>query len=79
MGLSRILTGARYAIVGGVATRMYQPERFTKDIDVLVVPSDLPVVRDRLREANGKRTGALAFARFAVGARGRGLAGPRDR
>ena len=70
MGLPSILAGARYAIVGGVATRMYQPERFTKDIGVLVAPADLPAVRDRLRDATGNRTGALALPDSSLGLEG---------
>ncbi len=70
MGLPGILSGARYAIVGGIATRMYQPERFTKDIDILVVPGDLPVVRERLRGLGGERTGALALPDSQLGLEG---------
>lgn len=33
--------GIRYAVIGGVATRMYMPERTTADLDVLVEPESL--------------------------------------
>ena len=35
-----MLQGIPYAVVGGVATRMYMPERTTADIDLLVEPED---------------------------------------
>ena len=70
MRLSDIFSGTQYAIVGGVATRMYQPERFTKDIDVLVAPADLPLVRDRLGSATGARTSALSLTDSQLGLKG---------
>ena len=38
--LRPILKGIDWAIVGGVATRAYMPERMTKDLDILVHQSD---------------------------------------
>ena len=34
--LRPILNGIKWVIVGGVATRVYMPERMTKDLDILV-------------------------------------------
>jgi hypothetical protein len=46
------VVGVPYAIVGGVATAAYMPERTTLDIDVLVLSTQLSDVRTNL-EANG--------------------------
>ena len=52
--LRPILKGMDWAIVGGVATRAYMPERMTKDLDVLVYESDGDTVVKR-REGAGYR------------------------
>jgi hypothetical protein len=70
MALARVFSGNLYAIVGSVATRMYQPERFTKNIDVLVAPRDLRLVRDHLRDARGTRTGELSLRDSQLGLEG---------
>lgn len=70
MDVSRIFSGTLYAVVGGVATRMYQPERFTKDIDVLVAPSDLELVRERLAQSGGTKTGTLSLPDSQLGLEG---------
>jgi hypothetical protein len=64
--LASIFSDIRYAVVGGVATRMYQPERATKDINVLIAPADIPLVRARLIEAGGKLGQRLAIADSAL-------------
>jgi hypothetical protein len=56
-----------YAVVGGVATRAYAPERTTKDIDVLIRTSDLETVRSGLRSAGGTRAAALSLAGSQLG------------
>ncbi|NJN80568.1 MAG: hypothetical protein HC797_08915 [Anaerolineales bacterium] len=38
--LRPILKDVEWAIVGGVATRAYMPERMTKDLDILVYEKD---------------------------------------
>ena len=40
--------GVRYAIVGGVATSAYMPERTTLDIDLLILPDELEQARANL-------------------------------
>lgn len=59
--------GTRYAVVGGVATRMYQPERSTKDIDVLIAPADLDLVRSRLTAQGGLRKQSLSLSDSSLG------------
>lgn len=47
----KILTGVRWALVGGVATRAYMPERSTVDVDILVHTHDAERVRELLSAA----------------------------
>lgn len=46
-----ILNPLKFAVVGGVATRLYMPERFTKDLDVVVAADDAPQAAIRLKRA----------------------------
>ncbi len=59
--LRDILTGIPWAIIGGVATRAYMPERTTKDMDVLVRQADGGEAIRRLRES-----GFIVESRLAV-------------
>ena len=49
--LRPILKGIDWAIIGGVATRAYMPERVTKDLDILVRAEDGETVIKRLEAA----------------------------
>ena len=49
--LRAILTGIRWTVVGGVATRAYMPERLTRDFDILVHHQDGDAALARLRRA----------------------------
>ena len=49
--LRPILKDVRWAIVGGVATRAYMPERMTKDMDILVREKDGDEVIKQLQNA----------------------------
>lgn len=43
--------GARYAVVGGIAMAFHGRPRFTRDVDILLHPDDLQLIRmafDRL-------------------------------
>lgn len=57
----RLLSDIPFAIVGGLATRRYMPERMTLDIDVLVCPADLPRAEQALRNAGCRKRGPLAI------------------
>jgi hypothetical protein len=59
--LGPILQGIQWAIVGGVATRAYMPERTTKDMDILVHKSDGKEVIKKLEQA-----GFYVASRLAV-------------
>lgn len=49
--LRGILGEVRWAIVGGVATRHYMPERTTVDLDILIAIEDARAARERLQQA----------------------------
>ena len=49
--LTDTLAPVKYAVVGGVATRLYMPERVTKKLDVVIVVSDAREARAKLEHA----------------------------
>jgi hypothetical protein len=57
--LNLILTQAPFVIVGGVATRLYMPERMTLDIDILIKTKDARKIYQDLENAGGKKIGIL--------------------
>ena len=56
-----LLGDVPFAIVGGLATRRYMPERMTLDADVLVCPADLPQAEQALRNAGCRKRGPLTI------------------
>ena len=60
--LRPILKGIDWAIVGGVATRAYMPERTTKDLDIIVHQSDGESVIKRLEGAGYRVVSQLGIA-----------------
>ncbi len=46
-----ILNPLHFAVVGGVATRLYMPERSTKDLDVVIAVSDVKQAYARLKQS----------------------------
>ncbi len=59
--LRPILSGIPWAIIGGVATRAYMPERTTKDLDILVHEKDGEVAVNQLRAAGYQLVSQLAI------------------
>ena len=59
--LRSILAGLAWAVVGGVATRLYMPERLTLDLDVAVTAADAEEVRRRLGEGGFRYSGELTI------------------
>jgi hypothetical protein len=57
----RDLINAPYAIVGGVATRLYMPERMTDDLDILIDFSQAERVYADLVDRKIGRTGELSI------------------
>ncbi len=60
--LNEIIKQAAFLVVGGVATRLYMPERMTLDLDILVRDEDAQLVYEDLEEANGQKIGDLSIA-----------------
>jgi hypothetical protein len=52
---------SHYAVVGGVATRLYMPERLTRDLDVVVAGRDADFVRKKLQDSGFKLISQLAL------------------
>lgn len=59
--LRPILKGIMWAMVGGVATRAYMPERMTKDMDILVHQADGKKVIQKLEGAGYRVLADLAI------------------
>ena len=59
--VGKYLGEVRFVIVGGVATRLYMPERMTLDTDVLILAGDLPQAENALEQAGCQRVGPLAI------------------
>lgn len=58
--LTPILHPIPWAVIGAVATRLYMPERTTKDLDVLVRSEDSTEVRQKLKGAGFSYQSELA-------------------
>jgi hypothetical protein len=59
--LTSILSEIPWAVVGGVATRTYMPERATQDIDILVAQIHTRLVHTRLKLAGYKYLQTLSI------------------
>jgi len=60
--LNDIIKQVDFVIVGGVATRLYMPERMTLDLDILVRIKDAQLLYEDLEKANGQKIGDLSIA-----------------
>lgn len=60
--LNSILKQAPFVVVGGIATRMYMPERMTLDLDILIKAEDSPLIYQDLENARAKKIGDLSIA-----------------
>ena len=60
--LNNVIKQAPFVVVGGVATRLYMPERMTLDLDILVRAGDAELIYEDLRQANGQKIGELSIA-----------------
>ncbi|HTE19248.1 MAG TPA: hypothetical protein VK689_12815 [Armatimonadota bacterium] len=58
--LKEVLGDIPWAVVGGVATRRYMPERNTLDLDIIIARSDAGRVSRRFRSGGYHYSGALA-------------------
>ena len=64
--LRPILKGIDWAIVGGVATRAYMPERMTKDLDIVVHQKDGETAIKRLEQARYRIASRLAVPGYLM-------------
>lgn len=64
--LRAILQGFDWAVIGGVATRAYMPERATKDLDILVRWQEGEAVIQRLTQAGFKIVSRLAVPGYLL-------------
>jgi hypothetical protein len=53
--LTQIIRLTPYVVVGAVATRLYMPERATRDVDILVRATDGPSIRGELARAGAEK------------------------
>lgn len=60
--LNSILKQAPFVVVGGIATRMYMPERMTLDLDILIKAEDSLLIYQDLEKAGAKKIGDLSIA-----------------
>jgi hypothetical protein len=73
-----VLEAIPYAVIGGVATRLYMPERTTADIDVLVRPENFDAAIIQLTAKGYTRfPRPLRFADTRLGLVGQRVLGPR--
>jgi len=59
--LTLILMPIHWAVVGAAATRLYMPERMTKDFDIAIAVQEAELVRRKLAGAGYVRTGELSI------------------
>src|SRR5512138_1967702 len=64
--LRPILRGIKWAVVGGVATRAYMPERMTKDLDIVVYKRDGDTVIKKLEQAGYRVISRLAVPGYLM-------------
>ena len=59
--LPEIFKETPFVVIGGVATRLYMPERVTLDIDILVLAADRKTCEHELTQAGCKQLGDLSI------------------
>jgi hypothetical protein len=60
---SETLSPVLFAVVGGVATRLYMPERMTRDLAIVIAASDATTAQARLRAGGFRLAGNLSLVR----------------
>jgi len=60
--LNLIIKQAPFVVVGGVATRLYMPERMTLDLDILIRAEDAGLIYQDLEMAGGRKIGNLSIS-----------------
>jgi hypothetical protein len=57
--LKSIIKQAPFVVVGGIATRLYMPERMTLDLDILIKAQDSSLIYEDLENAESKKIADL--------------------
>lgn len=57
--LNRFMGGVPFVVIGGLATRLYMPERMTLDADILVSPERLADAEQALEQSGCRKVGPL--------------------
>jgi hypothetical protein len=65
--LAGVLGSGMFVVVGGVATRLYMPERMTLDLAILILAGDAGTVYGQLERAGGRRIGELGLSGDLLG------------
>lgn len=59
--IKAIIKQTPFAVVGGIATRLYMPERMTDDLDILVLTEDADNIYRELTEVGSIKVGELSI------------------
>ena len=59
--IRRFLASIPFVVVGGVATRLYMPERMTLDLDIVIAADQAKVVYKNLQEMGAKKITNLSI------------------
>lgn len=59
--LTPVLSPVLWTVVGAAATRLYMPERLTRDLDIVIGVQDIEVAYHKLSEAGYIQTGTLSI------------------
>lgn len=62
VNVKAIIKRAPFVVVGGVATRLYMPERMTVDLDVLIKAEDAVLVYEDLEAAGSQKQNDLSIS-----------------
>lgn len=56
-----LIKNTPFVVVGGIATRLYMPERMTDDIDILILSQEAANIYRQLEQAGSRRVGELSI------------------
>jgi len=59
--IKAIIIQTQFVVVGGIATRLYMPERMTLDLDILVIAQDAKSLYSELEKGGSRKIGELAI------------------
>ncbi|WP_228052078.1 MULTISPECIES: nucleotidyltransferase [unclassified Tychonema] len=59
--IKAIITQTQFVVVGGIATRLYMPERMTDDLDILVLTDDAENLYQELAATGSIKVGELSI------------------